>query len=214
MGLGKAFHEGRCGVRKASTWSHALGLAFLGSLVVGAPVFAEEALTPEQEQRVRAGEIVVTIASPDRPVRVVGVVDAPPDRTFQVYADFANYGRIFGLSESQVTHQEGNTVFGRFVVDFPWPFGRRWTLNETVLEPGRRSFTFKRREGSFKVYDGSLQVLAESPQRSRVIYAARIDPALPVPPWLVQWAQERVFPDVIRNVRKAVSRPSVKGDAE
>lgn len=200
-------------MRKPSAWSHSLGLAFLGFLALGTPAFAEGALTPEQEQRVRAGEIVVKIDSPDRPVLVVGLVDAPPEQTFQVYADFANYGRIFGLSESQVMHQEGNTVFGRFVVDFPWPFGRRWTLNETVLDPGRHSFTFKRREGSFKVYDGSLQILAEPSQRSRVIYAARIDPALPVPPWLVQWAQERVFPDVIRNVRKALSRPAAKGSA-
>ncbi|MNK83006.1 Polyketide cyclase / dehydrase and lipid transport [compost metagenome] len=186
------------------------GLPLGGGLVVimalASPLRAEVLLTPEQEQKVRSGEIVVKVVSPDRPVVVVGLVDAPPEQTFRIYSDFANYGRIFGLPESQVTHQEGNTVLGRFAVDFPWPFGRRWTLNEAVVEPARRIFTFKRRDGTFKIYEGSLRVLAESPTRSRVIYAARIDPNLPVPPWIVQWAQERVFPDVIRSVRSFVAK--------
>lgn len=179
-------------------------------LALAAPSQAEVLLTPEQEQRVRAGEIVVKIEATDRPVVVVGLVDAPPEQTFRIYSDFANYGRIFGLPESQVTHHEGNTVLGRFAVDFPWPFGRRWTLNEANVEPGRHRFTFKRRDGSFKIYEGSLRVLPESPTRSRVIYAARIDPNLPVPPWIVQWAQERVFPDVIRSVRSFVAKQPEK----
>ena len=174
------------------------------------PLRAEVLLTPEQEDRVRAGEIVVKMISPDRPVVVVGLVDAPVDETFKVYSDFANYGRIFGLPESQVTQQEGNRVLGKFSVDFPWPFGRRWTLNEAVLEPDRHRFTFKRRDGSFKIYEGSLKVLPEEGERSRVIYAARIDPNLPLPPWILQWAQERVFPEVIRNVRKRLAKEPAK----
>jgi len=184
-------------------------------LALAMPARAELQLTPEQEERVRAGEIVVVMVAPDQPVVVVGLVDAPPERTFRVYSDFANYGRIFGLPESQVTHQEGNTVLGRFAVDFPWPFGRRWTLNEAKVEPGRLRFTFKRRDGSFKIYEGSLRVLPETPTRSRVIYAARIDPNLPLPPWMLLWAQERVFPDVIRSVRSAVAKeaPGPRGPA-
>lgn len=185
-----------------------IGLGLVGwvAFAGAAPGWAQGALSHEQERRVQAGEIVVRIESPDRPVVVVGIVEAPPEETFRVYADFANYERIFGLTESQVIRQEGNTVQGRFVLDFPWPLGRRWTVNETTLEPERNQFTFRRRDGSFKVYDGSLQVFPEPPRRSRVVYTARIDPALPVPPWLVRWAQERVFPDVIRNVRSFLSR--------
>jgi hypothetical protein len=187
-----------------------MGLGLSVIVAPASPLRAEVLLTPEQEQRVQSGEIVVKVISTERPVVVVGLVDAPPEQTYRVYADFANYGRIFGLPESQVTHQEGNMVLGRFAVDFPWPFGRRWTLNEAVLEPSQRSFTFKRRDGTFKIYEGSLKVLPESPTRSRVIYAARIDPNLPVPPWIVQWAQERVFPDVIRNVRKLLAKEPAK----
>ncbi len=187
-----------------------LGLGLSVILALASPLRAEVQLSPEQEQKVRSGEIVVKIEGTDRPVVVVGLVEAPPDQTFRVYADFANYGRIFGLPESEVTHQEGNTVLGRFAVDFPWPFGRRWTLNEAVVEPKARSFTFKRRDGSFKIYEGSLKVLPESPTRSRVIYAARIDPDLPVPPWIVLWAQERVFPEVIRNVRSVLAKQQAK----
>ncbi len=197
----------RPGLRLVAFW---LGLS--ASLPGGAPARAEGTLTPEQEQRVRSGEIVVRIDATDRPVVVVGLVDASPDRTFGIYADFANYRSIFGLTESEVTQQAGNRVQGRFAVDFPWPFGRRWALNETVVDPGRHRFTFRRREGSFKIYEGSLQVLPESENRSRVIYAARIDPDLPVPPWLVQWAQERVFPNVIRNVRGLLAKRPDKSE--
>lgn len=196
------------GKRRRLSGGLVLGLGL--SVVAAFPLRAEVMLSPEQEQRVRSGEIVVLIEAPDRPVVVVGLVDAPVEETYRVYSDFANYGRIFGLPESRVMQQEGNTILGRFAVDFPWPFGRRWTLNEAILEPGQRSFTFKRRDGSFKIYEGSLKVLPETPTRSRVIYAARIDPNLPVPPWIVQWAQERVFPEVIRNVRKLLAKPPAR----
>lgn len=184
----------------------------LSGMLVAGPAIAQENLfdlSTEDQGRVSRGEIVVLMEAGDAPIKralVVGLVDASPAEVFKVYSDFSNYKTLFGITKSEVIRNDGNVQFGRFVIDFPWPLGQRWTLNETFVDPRNRIIRFKRQEGTFKTYDGLLRVLPEAPKGSRIVYQARIDPDLPVPPWLVNWAQEQIFPQVIQCVRDHLKR--------
>lgn len=170
-------------------------------------------LSPAEERRVEQGEIVVHAEDMPDPVKrtlIEGLVDAPPAITYRVYTDFGHYREIFQIDDSEVLSRQGNTLYGKFVVDFPWPIGERWTDNLTVLSPADRSFTFRRVAGNFRLYQGSLRVLPEGASRSRVIYTAQVDPSLPVPSWLLNMVQSQIFPSVIGAVRTAVKDPAYR----
>ncbi len=166
-------------------------------------------LTGDEEGRVGRGGVVVQMErGPERVKRfqVVGNVEAPIDRVWQVYTDFARYSEIFQITGSQVRRQQGNTVYGWFYLALFWPIGPRWTLNETVLEPERHAFTYHRVEGTFKQYEGDLELAALSPQRTRVRYSAKIDPDAPmIPTWVLDYVQGTMLPTTITRVREWIS---------
>ncbi len=134
--------------------------------------------------------------------QVVGTIEAPITKVWQAYTDFGKYEQIFQISKAQVRRQQGNTVYGFFYLQLIWPVGPRWTLNETILDPERYSFTYRRIEGTFKAYDGDLALTAVGPEKTRVRYSARIDPDMPlVPTWFLDWVQTNVLPTSITQVR-------------
>lgn len=134
--------------------------------------------------------------------QVVGVIDAPILKVWQAYTDFGQYDRIFQITGSQVRRQQGNTVYGWFYLALMWPMGPRWTVNETILEPEKWSFTYRRVEGTFKAYDGDLALLALGSNRTRARYSAKIDPdADYLPTWFLDWVQTQMLPTSITRVR-------------
>lgn len=163
-------------------------------------------LSADEERRVQKGEVIVHVEQTDEPIKrtlVVGLIGAPPEMVFPIYTDFASYTELFESTRtSEVLRHEGNLVFCKFIIDFPWPLGSRWISNQTTMIPDSQAFTFKKHEGTVKVYEGALKVLPEPHNRSRVVYTAKIDPDLPLPAWLVNMVQAHYFPNVIHRVRE------------
>lgn len=190
----------------------ALSLVASITMAIGvwaAPPVHASTLTPEEERRLQRGEVIVHVESSSERIkrtRVVGLIDAPPAAVYPIYADFERYPELFKAARSsEILKQEGNVVTCKVTMDFPWPLGSRWVTNHTFMDPANTSFTFKKFEGSVKVYEGALIVAPEGKDRSRVTYTARVDPDLPVPAWLVNVIQARYFPMTILRVREKLT---------
>jgi len=168
-------------------------------------------ITADEERRIQKGEIIVHVEDNDEPIKrtlVTGLVDAPPEVVYPIYTDFESYPELFkSARSSDVLKRDGNVLTCKVVMDFPWPLGSRWVSNYTYLDPENTSFTFKKFEGSVRLYEGALKVLPEGNSRSRVVYTAKVDPALPVPAWLVNMISATYFPMAIQRVRDKVGKP-------
>lgn len=162
-------------------------------------------LSPEEEARVGRGEVVVQMQRGHERIKrfqVVGLIEAPIARVWDAYTDFGRYDQIFQITGSQVRRQQGNTIYGWFYLELMWPLGPRWTVNETVLEPEKWTFTYRRVEGTFKAYDGDLALASLGPSRTRVRYSAKIDPDADfLPAWFLDFVQTQMLPTAITRVR-------------
>ncbi|MBM3266099.1 MAG: hypothetical protein FJZ01_00495 [Candidatus Sericytochromatia bacterium] len=181
-----------------------LGLAFLAA-VASPPPDLLRTLSPEEEARVNRGGVVVQMERGSERIKryqVVGNVEAPVARVWEVYTDFGRYNEIFQITGSQIRRQSGNTIYGWFYLALFWPIGPRWTLNETVLFPERFTFTYQRVEGTFKQYEGDLELSSIAQARTRVRYSAKIDPDAPmIPAWVLDYVQFTMLPTTITRVR-------------
>lgn len=166
-------------------------------------------ISPDEERRIQRGEIIVRVEQTDEPIKrtlVAGLIDAPPEVVYPIYTDFESYPELFKAARSsEIVKREGNVWTCRVVMDFPWPLGSRWVTNFTYMDPAKTAFTFKKFEGTVKIYEGSLEVIPEPNGRSRVIYAAKVDPDLPVPAWLVNFISANYFPMTVQRVRDKVA---------
>jgi len=167
-------------------------------------------ISADEERRIQKGEIIVHVEETGEPIKrtlVTGLIDAPPEMVFPIYTDFESYPELFqSARSSEILKRDGNVLTCKVVMVFPWPLGSRWVTNTTYLDPANTSFTFKKVEGSVRIYEGALRVLPEGTGRSRVIYTAKVDPALPVPAWLVNMISANYFPMAIERVRDKVEK--------
>lgn len=171
---------------------------------------AFDSLSEEELARVERGEIVVNVSKSSSAVkhfRVVGQINASAKRAYDVFIDFPSYAEIFHIKESRVVRQDGNVLHVRATIEAPWPFGDRWVINETRLEPSDYGFTFQRVEGSITEYNGHVRIVPKGPERSHVYYVAKADPGIPfLPAWLLNHFQASMLPDTIKHVREYLKR--------
>ncbi len=175
-------------------------------------------LSADEERRLQKGDVIVHVEETHEAIKrtlVVGLIDAPPEVTYPIYADFESYPELFqSARSSDILKREGNVLTCKVVMDFPWPLGTRWVTNHTFLSPESTSFTFKKVEGSVKVYEGALKILPEGKSRSRVVYSAKVDPDLPLPAWVINMVQARYFPMAIERVREKLVKTGYKRPAD
>lgn len=171
-------------------------------------------ISADEERRIQKGEIIVHVEETDEAIKrtmVTGLIDAPPEVVYPIYTDFESYPELFkSARSSEILKREGNVLTCKVVMDFPWPLGSRWVSNYTYLDPENTSFTFKKFDGTVRLYEGALKVLPESNGRSRVVYTAKVDPALPVPAWLVNLISANYFPMAIQRVRDKIEKTSAR----
>ncbi len=171
-------------------------------------------ISADEERRIQKGEIIVHVEETSEPIKrtlVTGLIDAPPEVVYPIYTDFESYPELFkSARSSQILKRDGDVLTCKVVMDFPWPLGSRWVTNHTYLDPENTSFTFKKFEGSVRLYEGAMRILPEGANRSRVIYTAKVDPALPVPAWLVNMISANYFPMAIERVRDKVEKSAAK----
>ncbi|MBI6545192.1 MAG: SRPBCC family protein [Cyanobacteria bacterium NC_groundwater_1444_Ag_S-0.65um_54_12] len=163
--------------------------------------------SPHDMQRLSNGEILTWVKdSTESYCRVTtsGVIVASIERVWALVTDFANYPRLYpGIGRSEVRKRNGDTVWGYFLLNFPWPLPSRWTLNETRLHPEQFSFDWVCQEGTIKRYDGRLQLQNLGNNRTLLEFEAVMDPGFNfIPAWLVTHVHKFVLPAIITNVRE------------
>lgn len=188
-----------------------VGLA--ATLLFGAPAHARpafDALTAEETARVERGDIVVNVENAGGAVkhfRVVGMVNASAQRTYEAFTNFAKYDEIFHVKDSRILKTDGNVLHVRATISVPWPIGDRWVTNETRLEPESLSFSFNRIDGTIVSYSGHVRAIPKGPDRCHVYYVAKADPGIPfLPAWLLNQFQASMLPDTITHVRSYLKR--------
>jgi ribosome-associated toxin RatA of RatAB toxin-antitoxin module len=195
-------------VKKVLATLGLLAVVFLAFPAEARPAF--DALSAEETARVERGDIVVNVENAGGDVkhfRVVGLVNASAQRTYDVFTNFAKYDEIFHVKDSRILKHEGNVMHVRATITVPWPIGDRWVTNETRLEPEALSFSFNRIDGTIVSYSGYVKAVPKGADRCYVYYVAKADPGIPfLPAWLLNQFQASMLPDTIKHVRTYLQR--------
>lgn len=135
------------------------------------------------------------------------VVDAPPARVWAIVSDCSSYARTMPrIAESKELKREGDEVTCRVVADMPFPMSN--LTNVSRAKHSQVDGVFKREwnlvEGDYKLNRGSWVVapLDAEGKRSVVIYTLHVEPNVPLPRFLVNGAQKKALPDLIRGLRE------------
>lgn len=132
------------------------------------------------------------------------IVRAPVEAVWKVILDYDFYPRLFERMElSETTLKKGDWEHHYTVVQYPWPWGKRWVLNTIHHDPGRWVTRFMRLEGSIKEVEGRWELRPYGKGATLLRYGVRMDPGLElIPKWVVPWATSIVVPDILKSVGK------------
>jgi len=152
-------------------------------------------------------------------VKAIGTIDAPPARVWRAIGDYENYKHFMPYTkESRIVRKEENVVYFYSFLEFFWPIGSRaYTLKIThdatqaregvyrsswdlakkhVVKPKEAAVTTPVNKGNWH--------LAPVAGKTRATYYLFTDPGGKIPIALVNRANTRTVPDIIRAVRKRV----------
>lgn len=184
-------------------------LAILPLLPAGA---VELELREGEKAQLEQGRVIVqlrpTHRSTMKDVVTIGYVDAPLETVWRVITDYDRYPKMFpSILKSETRKKDGLLEHHYSLLDYPWPFPDRWTLNAIEHHRDRREISWKRIEGTVKELEGSWQLYPEG-ERTLVVYSARFDPGIPlIPSWVIEWGSTRIAPQTIQNVRQYAKPP-------
>lgn len=173
-------------------------------------------VTPDLASRLENGEIVVQMRSnPDGvPIGMSsGLIAAPPDRVFALMTDFDRYRHFYqGMPKSETRRRDGRNVVAYFMLEFPWPMPRRWTVNEFQVDREGRSFTWKRLDGTVKRYDGMARFSGWPGKRTLMQFEALMDPGFGfLPTWLLSYLTAQSLPGIVSGPRDYLQRTAKAG---
>ena len=177
------------------------------------PAFDREILggfepTAKERRAQERGKVTVRIRDTStatmKVVQSETFVRAPVPAIWAVILDYDAYPRRFHQMElSETVLKSGDWEHHYTVVRYPWPWGKRWTLNTIHHDTDRGFARFKRVEGSIKEIEGTWEVREVGPATSLLRYGVRMDPGLElIPTWVVPWATSIVVPDILKSVGK------------
>lgn len=164
-----------------------------------------------EHARVAQGGVVaklIHLPQKDRKqVLVLGLINASPDKVWQVLTDYERYPKIFNnLKSMEILEKKGLYEVHRVRMKTPWPFEERWITSELRHSPDRRQIRIRRLEGNVQEMEGTW-TLSPQGQQTLLVYHIQINPGLPViPQWLIDWGSKQVAPDIIRAVRREAER--------
>jgi ribosome-associated toxin RatA of RatAB toxin-antitoxin module len=186
------------------------GLA-VGSLVAGADGAGALALTPEQQQRLAAGEIVVLDTRPPGASpgagggTAVAVVPAPVERVWAVLTDYPGHPRYYpGVESAEVLEASGPRVLVRYTVRIGF-FSFRFHMNK-VADPARRRIEWQlaedRANGLLRENSGYWLVEAR-PGGSLVTYSIAVRSYLPG--FLTAGSEQNSLVETVSGLRRVVA---------
>ncbi|MBU6427595.1 MAG: SRPBCC family protein [Cyanobacteria bacterium REEB65] len=127
---------------------------------------------------------------------------------FRLMTDFRNYPRIYSSIESvRVESETKDRIVARFRLAVQWPLAPRTVTTVTLLDPGRTAFSWHRKSGTLRQYDGQMVAQPIDATSCLAFYSARVDPGYDwLPDWFVTWGQTYVLPSIIRAIRDTLDR--------
>jgi ribosome-associated toxin RatA of RatAB toxin-antitoxin module len=186
--------------------------AFVAALTVAAAQAG--ALSADEARRIEAGEVIVTsIAVPGHSLprtKVDALIQAPPQAVWAIVQDCANYSRTMPrVLVSEELERNGERVHCRSTIDMPFPFGDLVADTDglhTAFPDGSYKREWKHRSGDFKTNEGSWTVRPHAAGAATfVTYDALMEPNVPLPNWILEWAQTSELPSMIEGLRKQVT---------
>jgi ribosome-associated toxin RatA of RatAB toxin-antitoxin module len=191
----------------------ALALAFVaGAVLAGAAAAGPVTLTPEQEQRLAAGEIVVLDIRPPGSDPTTGggtalaVVNAPVEQVWGVLTDYPGHPRYYpNVVSAEVLERSGQHVLVRYVVRIG-VFSFNFHMNKVADASARRiewQLAQDRSNGLLRENSGYWLVQARPGGGSLVTYAIAVRSY--VPGFLTAGSEQRSLVDTITGLRRVVA---------
>ena len=183
-----------------------LGLVVLAVLGLGVGVAEARAQGGDGLAR---GEISVSTQAVEgsdvREIVVRAVIDAPPEKVWEVVTDCDRFEqRMPNIESATEIKREGNRSWCDVEVDLPFPLSnlRAVSVATHSEQTGvwKRSWTLVR--GDYEFNDGSwvLTPFENDWNRTLAVYRVHVKPNIAVPGWVRERAQKTSMPDLIRRV--------------
>ena len=189
----------------ATRWI-ALALALLAGAAASAADFT---LTPAEEQRVAARQVVIRAALDNSErrgtVRAAIRIDAPPHVVFRMMmncADAMQYVPHLRLCRVRDRAPDDSWQLVEHEIDFGWYAPRiRYVFRAELAAD--RGITFKQVSGDFKANEGRWELQGQDEgARTLLLYRAYIDPPGFMPNWLARSTFKREMPQMLTNLRQ------------
>ncbi len=157
------------------------------------------------------GEILVytkPVKGSDVPEMIVkAVIDAPPEKVWEIVSRCGNYARTMNRIKRAVElSRKGGKIVCMTTVDMPFPYDDITSTTDVVHEVkgGRWSRRWTLKHGGYKFNSGGwlLTRFRDDPNRTMVIYRAHAVPKAWIPDWVRDKAQKGALPDMIKNLRR------------
>jgi ribosome-associated toxin RatA of RatAB toxin-antitoxin module len=143
---------------------------------------------------------------------IEGVVDAPIENVWDLIVDCGNYTKTMTrIAESQQVSRNGDTMSCRVVADLPFPFSDLSSVTRVTLKvtDDKRVRSWKLVEGDYDVNEGSWTLTRVGDDKTKAVYRLRAVPKNALPDSVTSTFQKRAMPDILRSVRKNVSKKPV-----
>lgn len=161
--------------------------------------------------RLHKGEVVVRTEGNFTVAQVV--VNAPPAVVWRLIADCANYSKEMPrVLQSSASHVNVGPNFGSgtmvcsVTTDLPWPLADLTSVSKVFLkvEPEKNLWVreWKLLEGDYEYQEGSWTLLAiDGGEKTLATYRITLKPKVALPESILQAAQNRAVPDMMRGLR-------------
>lgn len=143
-------------------------------------------------------------------VALVGLVDAPPERVWEVMADCDAQDEFLPrITHAEVRDRDGDAHTCELVLDMPFPMDdARTTTRQHVrrLPDGgyQRRWALSEESASYRRNRGSWSVHPHPDGRTLLVSRMELVPKFAVPLWLMRAAQHRQAPRTIEAIRERV----------
>ena len=181
------------------------------SCLTGIAAAAPPTVTGSQWSQLDQGQILVTVGPDWHGVRlyeVMGLLDAPVERTWRMLLDIDHYTTVFSaVSQSYVKQRLTPTHLHHYeALRLPWPLVSRWFVNDVNLHPESHSYDWTNLTGNVKEQRGAFYCFPRG-NRTLLVYQLYFDPDAPwFPKFLLNIGQRITLPSVIKDTRRAVAR--------
>jgi ribosome-associated toxin RatA of RatAB toxin-antitoxin module len=164
-----------------------------------------------RDERLADGDVLVwtiPVKDADFPkVHVEAIIDAPPQKVFDVIKDCEGSHRINSqVSASSVVAREGDDVVCSETIDMPWPLRDLLSVTRWSFETGPPTWTrrWKFVRGDFDYANGAWTLKPYGDGQTHAIYENHFKPHMKVPDWLSKAFLKAGMPELMRDLREAV----------